>query len=105
MNTDDESAFTKRVEDLRRKRERLEAVLRSLPVPPECEQPIKDPLNYLNRENREKHIRAYATNICMVAEGDYPVSRGDKAAIRALDMLSKQLTKVQRMADVSPARG
>ena len=92
MNTDDESSFIKRVEDIRKQRERLEAVLRSLPVPPECEQPIKDDLGYLNRE---EHIRAYAENLSLVAESDYAVPRGDKASIRALDTLSKHLAKVR----------
>jgi len=99
VNTDDESSFTKRVKDIRKQRERLEAVLRSLPVPPECEQPIKDDLGYLNRE---MHIRAYAENLSLVAGSDYAVPRGDKASIRALDTLSKHLAKVRETLAALP---
>ncbi len=98
----DEEAFettARWVELVKKRYAQAEAVLRSLPVPPKCERPIRDNLGYLNRE---KHIRAYAENLSLVAESDYAVPRGDKASIRALDTLNKHLAKARETLAALP---
>jgi prefoldin subunit 5 len=79
-------AFERKAAESRRLRERVEAVMRQLPV----------------LEASENRIRALASEVGFAARGDYAVSRGDKAAIRALDTLIKELEKVRETLNTLP---
>jgi hypothetical protein len=83
--TEDE-AFERKVNELRKQIDRIEAVMRQLPLLPE----------------QEEHVRGLSSNVVVAARGDYAVSRGDKAAIRALDTLSKKLRELWDIFNVLP---
>ena len=57
--------------------DRIEAVMRQLPLD----------------ARSEKHVDDRVLRLVMVATSDYAIPRGDKAAIRALETLGKQFAK------------
>jgi hypothetical protein len=81
-----EEAFERTVAESRRLRERVEAVMRQLSV----------------LEASEGRVSDLSLDVVIAARGDYAVSRGDKAAIRALDTLIKELEKVRETLNTLP---
>lgn len=72
-----EEEFARHQEKIGRLCDRIEAVMRQLPLD----------------ARSEKHVDDRVLRLVMVATSDYAIPRGDKAALRALETLGKQFAK------------
>lgn len=79
--------FTRELEELSKRVQQVEGLMRQLPLLPE----------------RRGRTRDLACDLIAVARNYYRFARGDKAAIRALHLLSEQLQKARHMINDLPA--